>query len=136
MYSYLRRTRYYETDRLGIVHHTHYVEWMEEAAVEFMKAAGFGYAELETLGMQALVVGYDVSFRRPAYFDDEIEARVSVASYTGLKIELSYEFYNVTRNELTAAGTSRHCFTRNGAVVSLKRALPELDAFFRNETEA
>ncbi len=136
MFTYLRRTRYYETDSLGIVHHTHYVNWMEEASVEFLKAAGYGYKELEAEGLRALVIGYDLTFRRPVFFDDEIEVRTRVLAYSGLKIEISYTFYNVTRDEVSAEGVSRHCFTKDGAVLPLRRTLPDLDAFFRKEAEA
>ena len=35
-YSYKHRVNYYETDAMGIVHHSNYVRWMEEARIFMM----------------------------------------------------------------------------------------------------
>lgn len=36
MSKYLHKVQYYETDRMGITHHSNYIRWMEEARVEFL----------------------------------------------------------------------------------------------------
>ena len=40
---YRRKAQYHETDQMGIIHHSNYVKWMEEARIDFMKELGFGY---------------------------------------------------------------------------------------------
>lgn len=41
MEPYLHKVQYYETDKMGIVHHSNYIRWMEEARVDFWrKSAG------------------------------------------------------------------------------------------------
>ena len=47
-------------------------------------------------------------------------------------LELAYEFFNVTRSEVCTEASSKHCFTRDGELVSLKREIPELDVLFRS----
>ena len=42
---YRRKAQYHETDQMGIIHHSNYVKWMEEARIDFMKELGFGYGE-------------------------------------------------------------------------------------------
>ena len=39
--------QYYETDQMGVVHHSNYIRWFEEARVFFMDQMGFGYDEME-----------------------------------------------------------------------------------------
>ena len=34
MYNYERQVKYYETDKMGVVHHSNYIRWFEEARVE------------------------------------------------------------------------------------------------------
>ena len=34
---YERMVYYYETDRMGIVHHSNYIRWFEEARLDWMK---------------------------------------------------------------------------------------------------
>ena len=52
--------------------------------------------------------------------------------YSGAVLELDYEFFNVTRSEVCTEASSKHCFTRDGELVSLKREIPELDVLFRS----
>ena len=38
---YTHRVKYYETDKMGVTHHSNYVRWMEEARVDFMDKIGY-----------------------------------------------------------------------------------------------
>ena len=33
--EYIHTVQYYETDKMGITHHSNYIRWMEEARVDF-----------------------------------------------------------------------------------------------------
>lgn len=87
--------------------------------------------EVEKRGIVSPVAGVSVSYKKPVLFDDEVEITVSVKKYNGAVLELEYEFYNATRNESCTAASSKHCFTKDGKLVSLKREIPELDELFR-----
>ena len=39
MNTYIHKVHYYETDRMGITHHSNYIRWMEEARVNFLDQA-------------------------------------------------------------------------------------------------
>ena len=60
MFVYKRRAQYHETDQMGIIHHSNYVKWMEEARVRFMDVLGLGYREMEEQGIQSPVAGISV----------------------------------------------------------------------------
>ena len=90
-----------------------------------------GYGDVEKRGIVSPVAGVSVSYKKPVLFDDEVEITVSVKKYNGAVLELEYEFYNATRNEGCTAASSKHCFTKDGKLVSLKREIPELDELFR-----
>ena len=47
MKEYRHIVHYYETDRMGIVHHSNYIRWIEEARVDFLNQIGWGYEKLE-----------------------------------------------------------------------------------------
>lgn len=36
MQDYEHRAQYYETDQMGIIHHSNYIRWMEEARMDFL----------------------------------------------------------------------------------------------------
>ena len=47
MKPYIHKVQYYETDKMGITHHSNYIRWMEEARVDFMEQIGWGYDKME-----------------------------------------------------------------------------------------
>ena len=51
MMAYEHKTQYYETDQMGIIHHSNYIRWFEEARVDFMDRCGFSYAQMEKDGL-------------------------------------------------------------------------------------
>ena len=34
---YTHKVQYYETDKMGITHHSNYIRWMEEARIDFLE---------------------------------------------------------------------------------------------------
>ena len=40
MEAYKRKVHYYETDQMGIVHHSNYIRWFEEARIDFLEKIG------------------------------------------------------------------------------------------------
>ncbi len=125
MFVYSRKVHYHETDQMGVVHHANYPKWMEEARVAFLDQLGVSYRAMEAAGVFSPVVSLSVEYKRPARFDDEVEVRLEIAKYTGVRLEVGYTFFNRTRNELCATAASAHCFVQGGRVVSLQRALPD-----------
>ena len=128
MFTYRRKAQYHETDQMGVIHHANYIKWMEEAGVAFLDALGFGYVDIEREGVVSPVVGISIDYRRPTMFSDEVEIGVRILKYSTRMLEIGYMIRNVTRGTLAAEGVSKHCYLRDGAVVSLKTALPQLDA--------
>ncbi|MBQ1821376.1 MAG: acyl-CoA thioesterase [Clostridia bacterium] len=128
MFRFNRKAQYHETDQMGVIHHANYIKWMEEARVAFLDTLGCGYAEIEREGLVSPVVGISIDYRRPTMFSDEVEIGVRINRYSTRMMEIGYEIKNLTRGTLAAEGVSKHCFLKDGAVVSLKTALPKLDA--------
>ena len=54
---YEHRVSYYETDQMGIVHHSNYIRWFEDARVDFLEKVGFSYAKMEEIGIMIVVLG-------------------------------------------------------------------------------
>lgn len=126
-YIYYRKAQYHETDQMGIIHHSNYVKWMEEARISYMDHMGFSYRKVEELGVISPVVNISVSYKKQVSFDNEIQVRVSVKKYNSISLEFNYEFFNVSKNEICTIASSRHCFLKDGKLISLKREIPDLD---------
>ena len=106
---YKHLVQYYETDQMGIVHHSNYIRWFEEARSYILEENGFGYKKMEELGIISPVLS--VNARYNSVVDEK----------TG---------------EVRCTGESEHCFLdASGSPVSLKRSLPELNVIFIEMSE-
>ena len=65
------RVRYAESDQMGVAHHGSYVPWCEEARIEWLRAQGRGYRDLEAAGIFMPVIDLRISYKRSLRFDDE-----------------------------------------------------------------
>ena len=135
MFTYKRKAHYHETDQMGLIHHSNYVKWMEEARIAFMDEIGMSYRRLEESGVVSPVTGITVDYKKPVRFDDELEIEVCLKKYSGVKLEIGYSIFNKTEGCPSAEATSSHCFIKGEKIISLKRELPELDQMIRRYTE-
>ena len=51
MTNYKHKVHYYETDKMGIVHHSNYAVWYEQARTEFIRHFGLSYGDMEKAGI-------------------------------------------------------------------------------------
>ena len=128
---YHHRAQYYETDQMGIVHHSNYIRWFEEARVDLMEQIGFGYKKMEEHGIGSPVLSVSCRYRSMTHFFDDVIILPKVEIYTGVKLSLSSKVLDATTRELRAVGESSHCFlNRDGRPVSLKKTLPHIHLLF------
>ena len=129
MSNYKHTIQYYETDKMGITHHSNYIRWMEEARVDFLDQIGYGYAKMEEAGIISPVIGVECEYKRTTTFDDEICIRPEIESFNGVKLVIRYTMTNVATGELVSQGRSKHCFlSKEGKPLSLRKEFPEVDA--------
>lgn len=131
MKPYVRPVQYYETDRMGVTHHSNYVHWMEEARIDFMEQIGFSYAKMEKEGVFSPVVEISCRYRKPCTFGDVIAISVAVEAFSGVKLTLRYEMRS--GEEVICTARSEHTFLdHDGRFVRMKRRLPDFCAAMEN----
>ena len=124
MEPYKHTVQYYETDKMGITHHSNYIRIMEEARVDVMEQMGFGYERMEEAGVFSPVMGVTCDYKRPTTFPDVIEVEITVAELSKLKARFAYKM--TCKDKVVCLGTSRHCFLdRNGRPVAIEEYFPE-----------
>jgi acyl-CoA thioester hydrolase len=112
--------RYAETDTMGIVHHSSYVLWMEEARIHYGRVRGTDYAEFERAGFALSIVELQVRYVSPSRFGDQIAARCWVEELKSRSIAFGYEIADARGNSIFATGHTRHlCINREGKVAAL-----------------
>ena len=135
MHLYNHKVQYYETDKMGIVHHSNYIRWMEESRISFLEGIGLDYSTLEKRGVISPVIGVNVRYRKPTYFGEEISIEVSIKEYTGIKLIFKYTMKNKD-NQVVLTGESEHCFVSDkGHIIIPKTAFPDLDEILLKHVE-
>ncbi len=103
------RVRYAETDQMGIVYYANYLVWMEVARVEYCRAIGFHYKDMELDdGVLLAVAESHCRYVSPARFDEEIGITTTVPDVNRRFVTFEYEMTCAERR--IATGWTRHVF--------------------------
>lgn len=117
------RVRYAETDAMGVVHHSRYFVWLELVRVEWLKSLGINYKDMEQEGFFLPVVQADLSYKAPAFFDDEIDIVLyPPEDYQRARFTINYRLFR--EGMLIAKGFTVHAF------VNTQRKLIKPPEFF------
>ena len=130
---YSRQVHYYETDQMGIVHHSNYIRWFEESRLDQLEQLGISYRTLEEQGVIIPVVDVSCKYLVSAKYADTLLIRPILIQYTGVRMQYRYEALFRDSGIVAATGTSTHCFLDpSHRPISLKRKMPELHQLLRS----
>lgn len=104
--------RYAETDQMGIVHHSVYAVWFEQARTEFFREAGASYADMEAEGFGAPVLELNVKFKQPTHYGEFVDIETTMTREGSLKFRFEYKVF--VNGNLCTTGSTLHCMTKNG----------------------
>ncbi len=130
---FLHEVNYYETDKMGITHHSNYIRFMEEARIDWMDQLGYGFERMEAEGIVSPVVAISCNYKHTTTFKDLIEVQVKVGEMSELKISFAYTMK--VDGKLVCTATSTHCFLDAGRPVVLKDRFPQLYAAIQENLE-
>ena len=123
--------QYYETDQMGIIHHSNYIRWMEEARMDLMDQMGFSYKAMEEMEIISPVLSVNCEYKSMVHFRDTVVIEARMIDYNSVKMKVVYRMTDKETGELRAVAQSEHCFLSNsGKPISLKRSYPEIDTKF------
>ena len=118
---YQHYVQYYETDKMGVTHHSNYIRFMEEARVEFFKNIGLDYFEFEKSGIISPVVGLNnIRYKRPTTAGDIIDIEVSIKSMTSVIFTIQYVMKS--KDVVVFTGESEHCLLKDNKILPLNDA--------------
>ena len=122
------RTRYGETDQMGIIYHPNYYIYFEMGRTEFLRAAvGISYKEMEELGVMLPLTETHCRYRIPARYDDELTVKTTVKDITVARMTFFYQLVRTMDGALLAEGETGHAFAnRSGKPINMKKHNPEL----------
>jgi len=127
-----RKANYYETDQMGIIHHSNYIRWFEEARVDFLEQVDFPYQKVNEAGIDFGLLDVYCEYKSMVRFGDLVSIHVSLSELTEMKLAIDYEIVSDKSGEICTRGKTKHFFYNNNKKrpVSLKREIPELYEIF------
>lgn len=96
--------RYYETDQMGIVHHSNYIRYFECGRSDMMQKAGLPIEKIEQDGIMLPIVSVECRYKMPAMMGDRLRIVSTVKELPTAKMVIFSEVYN-QNNVLLCTGT-------------------------------
>ena len=130
---YERKINYYETDRMGVVHHSNYIRFLEEARCNLLDRIDMPFDLLEENGITIPVLGVNVDYKYHVTYGDTILVKLSIKEYNGVRMTVGYEVTNKENGNILLTGETKHCFTDNNLKpINLKKVNPEFNSKFES----
>ena len=126
-----RKINYYETDRMGVVHHSNYIRYLEEARCYFLENIGIPFEVLEENGITIPVLGVNCNYKYHVTFGDTLQIRVFIKEYTGVRMTVGYDVKEKETGKVVIVAETKHCFTeRSLKPINLKKYAPKFSNKF------
>jgi acyl-CoA thioester hydrolase len=125
VFSHAIRVRFAETDAMGIVHHSRYLPYLEEARVAYLRDLERPYASLRDEGFDLTVLEAFVRYRSPLRFDDVVDVHLRATAGTRTTFQMAY-LLTVDGAARATAVTVHGCVTAEGRPTRLPAWLREL----------
>ena len=133
-YSFVHRvrTRFAETDAVGVIHHAAYLAYLEEARVAYLRSIGHPHDAVRAEGpdedgaagrdegsvRELPVLEVSVQYRKPLYFDDEVDVSLWVGAVTRTTFQVAY-LLSVDGDARATAVTVHGCVDARGRAARL-----------------
>lgn len=119
--------RYAETDQMGIVHHSNYAVWYEQARTEFIRHFGLSYGDMEKAGILLPLLELHCAYGLPAHYEDRLIVRTQVGLLKPSRVRFDYEIRRAGTDKPLNTGWTLHAFTDPSLrPISLKKHAPEI----------
>ena len=121
------RVRYYEVDKMGVVHHSRYLMYFEIARTELLRQSGYTYCQFEETGLHLAITNVACKYKAPINYDNIIVISTKITKITPAKIQHSYHIWNETKTILHATGESTlACVNTAGTLERIPDLLQDL----------
>ena len=113
---------------MGIVHHSNYIRFFEEARIDYLKKIGLDYKKVEDMGLIMPVLGVECKYIKPLHFGDKAIISSRLVKYNGMKLSVA--------GELVTTGKSEHCLLDvDMKPVNIKRNYPDIYKRLKEEVD-
>lgn len=128
---YERKINYYETDKMGVVHHSNYIRFLEEARCFLLDNNNMPFVSFEEKNVTIPVLGVNCTYKTHVTFGDTLLIKVFVKEYSGVRLTIGYDVRNKSTGDVVIIAETKHCFTNKDLKpINLKKAIPAFSQKF------
>ena len=121
-----RKINYYETDKMGVVHHSNYIRFLEEARCTWLRELDMPFEKMEEEGITIPVLGVNIEYKHHVTFGDTIQIKVFVKEFNGVRMTVGYDVKDKTTGKTVILAETKHCFTdKTLRPINLKKVAPQ-----------
>ena len=130
-YKYERKINYYETDKMGVVHHSNYIRFLEEARCRWLENNGMSMETIERLGYTIPTLEVYCKYKKHVTSGDVITSVPSITEFNGARMKIEYIIKNKEDNIKIIDAWTTHCFTtKDIKPINIKKKQEEIYDFF------
>jgi len=105
------RVCYGDTDKMGEVYYGTYPRFYEVGRTEFLRHFGVTYREIEEAGIVWPVRNLQITYLKPAFYDDLLTVRTTVEDLPAVRFRIKTEIFNeagelINHGEVTLISTN------------------------------
>ncbi|MCH4178725.1 MAG: acyl-CoA thioesterase [Megasphaera sp.] len=121
MITVIEKVRFYETDMMGIVHHSNQIRWFEVARCEYLRQAGIDLFALMDGGITFPIKHVSCEYISPINYGDTIEITTYLHKLSRAQMVFAYRISNQEDGTVMATGMTQNVFThkKDGTVARL-----------------
>ena len=110
-FKYERKINYYETDRMGVVHHSNYIRFLEEARSRWMEELNIPMEKSENEGFTIPTLEVDCKYKHHVTSGDIIVIEPYISEFNGIRMTVNYNVTNKKTGDIVIDAFTKHCFT-------------------------
>ena len=130
-FTYKRIINYYETDRMGVVHHSNYIRFLEEARCRWLENYNVPMNKLEQMGYTIPTLEVHVKYKTHVTEGDTILITPRISEYNGVRMTVSYDVIDEKTGNIVIEATTKHCFTDiDLRPINMKKKNEEINRIF------
>ena len=111
----------HHTDATGVIYYSRYLEWLEEARLDFLTKK---YKPLQELDFSFVPTEFDIKYKRPVKLGDKIKIVISVIDISLCSLSLSFIVLN--NKDVNVEGKMKLACIKKGKVFKIPTDLKEL----------
>lgn len=130
-FTYTRKINYYETDKMGVVHHSNYIRFLEEARSRWLEELNISMERLEKEGYTIPTLEVNCKYKYHVTSGDTIIIKPKITEYNGVRMTVNYEVTEKKTGKTVIEAWTKHCFTdKNLKPINMKKHSSEINNIF------